>query len=125
MKIKIKETINFGLIKIKPTLNNIFITLTDINGAVLISKHSGLFNFRGSKKKTPYVASLVIKNLISQIININIKFFIIQIQGYIRSGVTRNIIKELEVLKINNIICIEYINKKSHNGLRAKKKRRL
>lgn len=42
---------NFGYIKIKPTFNNIFITLTDVAGNVLISKHAGILEFKGSKKK--------------------------------------------------------------------------
>ena len=127
MTIKIENTINFGYIKIKPTLNNIFITLTDDKGNVLISKHAGLLDFKGSKKKTPYVAGLVIKDLMLEVKNLNILFksFILQIQGYIRSGATNNIVKQLKDLKINNIIYIEYVNKRVHNGLRAKKKRRL
>ena len=54
MTIKIENTINFGYIKIKPTLNNIFITLTDDKGNVLISKHAGLLDFKGSKNKKFY-----------------------------------------------------------------------
>lgn len=127
MTIKIDNTINFGYIKIKPTLNNIFITLTDDKGNVLVSKHAGLLDFKGSKKKTPYVAGLVVKDLMLEVKNLNLLFktFILQIQGYIRSGATNNIVKQLKDLKINNIIYIEYVNKRVHNGLRAKKKRRL
>lgn len=127
MTIKIDNTINFGYIKIKPTLNNIFITLTDDKGNVLVSKHAGLLDFKGSKKKTPYVAGLVVKDLMLEVKNLNLLFktFVLQIQGYIRSGATNNIVKQLKDLKINNIIYIEYVNKRVHNGLRAKKKRRL
>ena len=57
---------NFGYIKVKPSSNNIFITLTDAQGNVLLSKHAGLLNFKGSKKKTPFVASQVVRNLIEE-----------------------------------------------------------
>ena len=118
---------NFGYIKIKPTFNNIFITLTDVNGNVLISKHAGLLEFKGSKKKTPYVASQVLKNLIDDIekLNINIQAYVIQVRGFIRSGVINSVIRELNVLNINNIFYLEYITTRTHNGLRKKKKRRL
>lgn len=118
---------NFGYIKIKPTFNNIFITLTDVNGNVLISKHAGLLEFKGSKKKTPYVASQVLKNLTDDIekLNINIQAYIVQVRGFIRSGVVNSVIRQLSTLNINNIFYLEYITTRTHNGLRKKKKRRL
>jgi small subunit ribosomal protein S11 len=128
MKInKINNTYNFCYLKVKPTSNNIFITLTDSLGNVLLSKHAGLLNYTGSKKKTPYVAAQVIKNLINEIkqSNTTIKLYILQINGYIRSSSINSIVRELDTLNINNIFYIEYINIKSHNGLRLKKKRRL
>ena len=51
MKINKKNIYNFAYIKVKPTSNNIFITLTDISGNVILSKHAGLLNYKGSKKK--------------------------------------------------------------------------
>lgn len=118
---------NFGYIKIKPTFNNIFITLTGITGNVLISKHAGLLEFKGSKKKTPYVASQVLKDLMLDLekLNINIQAFVVQVRGYIRSGVVNNVIKQLSSLNLNNIFYLEYITTRTHNGLRKKKKRRL
>ena len=118
---------NFGYIKIKPTFNNIFITLTDITGNVLISKHAGLLEFKGSKKKTPYVASQVLKDLMLDLekLNINIQAFVVQVRGYIRSGVVNNVIKQLSSLNLNNIFYLEYITTRTHNVLRKKKKRRL
>ena len=118
---------NFGYIKIKPTFNNIFITLTDITGNVLISKHAGLLEFKGSKKKTPYVASQVLKDLMLDLekLNINIQAFVVQVRGYIRSGVVNSVIRQLSSLNLNNIFYLEYITTRTHNGLRKKKKRRL
>lgn len=127
MKIKKITKLNFGYIKVKPTLNNIFITLTDIKGNVLISKHAGLIKFKGSKKRTPYVAGQVVKNLILSLnkLNIKIKLFILQIKGYIKGSNINNIVRQLAALNIRNIFYIEYLNIKNHNGLRLKKKRRL
>ena len=52
MKINSEKNYNFGFIKIKLTINNIFITLTDINGNVIITKRAGLLEFKGSKKNS-------------------------------------------------------------------------
>ena len=128
MKINKKTTnYNFAYLKIKPTSNNIFITLTDVNGNVLLSKHAGLLDYKGSKKKTPFVASQVLNSLIMDIkqANINIKLYILQISGYIRNSSINSIVRELDNLNINNIFYIEYLNLKTHNGLRLKKRRRL
>lgn len=128
MKInKNKHIHNFGYIKIKPTSNNIFITLTDSTGNVILSKHAGLLNFKGSKKKTPFVASQVIRNLIQDIkqMNIIVKLYILQINGYIRNSSINSVVRELDAMNINNIFYIEYINSKIHGEMRLKKKRRL
>lgn len=128
MKInKNKHIHNFGYIKIKPTSNNIFITLTDSTGNVILSKHAGLLNFKGSKKKTPFVASQVIRNLIQDIkqMNIMVKLYILQINGYIRNSSINSVVRELDAMNINNIFYIEYINSKIHGEMRLKKKRRL
>ena len=127
MKVNKKNIYNFAYIKVKPTSNNIFITLTDINGNVIISKHAGLLNYKGSKKKTPFVASQVIRELMDDVkkLNIIIKLYILQIHGYIRNSSINSVVRELDALNITNVFYIEYLNKKTHNGLRPKKKRRL
>ena len=127
MKINNKLNKHFGFIKVKLTLNNIFITYTDFEGNVLKKKHSGILKFKGSKKKTPYVASGVVKELIKDIKESNLMkdFFILQINNFIRKGVIRSIVSQLQNSNLNNFIYLEYINKKTHNGLRLKKKRRL
>ena len=67
MKINKKSTnYNFAYLKIKPTSNNIFITLTDVNGNVLISKHAGLLDYKGSKKKTRVIVKQKKKTLIDE-----------------------------------------------------------
>lgn len=127
MKIKQNKKINFGLLKIKPTSNNIFITLTDFTGNVILSKHGGSLKFKGAKKRTSFVAGLIIKDLFAKLkkLNIKIKCIIAQVHGHIRNNAVHNVMKQLRKLRIRKIIYIEYINKKVHNGLRPKKKRRL
>lgn len=121
------KIINFGFIKIKSTLNNIFITLTDQDGNVLISKHSGSLQFKGSKKKTPYVAGLVLKQVFQEFndLNIKIKCYILQVQNNTKSSVLRNVVKSISSLRMNNIIYIEHLNSVRHGNIRLKKQRRL
>ncbi len=128
MKI-IKKTRRFriGYLKIKPRLNNIFITLTDVSGKVLLAKHAGILKFKGTKKRTPYIASLVLKDIIFTLKNLNFNFkgFIVQMSGALRNRSFKNIVEQLFELNIKNIFYLRYIVKRTHNGLRKKKKRRL
>ncbi len=118
---------DIGFLKIKPRWNNIFITLTDVSGKVLLAKHAGILKFKGTKKRTPYIASLVLKDIISKLRNLNFYFkgFVIQLTGALRNRSFKNIIEQLFELKLKNIFYLQYIIKRTHNGLRKKKKRRL
>jgi len=118
---------NIGWIKIKPTVNNIFITLTDTRGKVLVSSHSGLLKIKGSKKRTAYVAGLVVRNLMKTVKkkNIKVKGYVVQLYGSLKNWSFKNATKKLYQLNIRNIFFLEYIINHTHNGLRNKKKRRL
>lgn len=43
VEIKFEKTLTFGVIKIKFKKSNTYVTLTDIKGNVLITKHGGSF----------------------------------------------------------------------------------
>ncbi len=128
MKINEKITqCTIGWLKIRPTVNNIFITLTDNNGNVLVSSHSGLLKFKGSKKRTAYIAGLVIKNLLKTIKkkNFKLKGYIVQLYGSLKNWSFKIALKKLYELNLRNIFFLQYIINHTHNGLRNKKKRRL
>ncbi len=127
MTVKNKKLINFGIIKIKSTNNNLFITLTDFNGNVLISKHSGLLNFESNKRTTPYVAGQLFKSLMKSFnkLKIEVKLYIIQIIGAENISLSRNILYKIKELKIKNVLCIQLRYKKVHNGIRLQKKKRI
>ena len=94
MTIDKSKLINYGFIKVKPTFNNLFITLTDLNGNVLACKHAGYLNFKGSKKRTQYVAGLTMKELLLEIqkLELNIKLYIVQLKSFVKSSISYNII---------------------------------
>ncbi len=116
-----------GWLKIRPTVNNFFVTLTDNNGNVIISNHSGLLKFKGKKKRAGYIAGLVLKNVIKSIRkkNLQIKAYIVQLYGSVKNWSFKTAIKKLYQLKLRNIFFLQYIINHTHNGLRNKKKRRL
>ena len=127
MKLKKKVHFLYGYIKVKVTLNNIFIMLCDKHGNILISKQCGMLRSKGTRKKTPYIATLLIRSLVAEMRkkNIFIKLIILQINGFLSNKIVINIVKSLRELKVNNVFYIEYKQSKAHNGLRLKKQRRL
>ena len=61
---KKKIIYNFCYLKIRPTGNNTFVTLTDSDGKVILKSSAGVAKFSGKKKGTPYVAENIVKRLI-------------------------------------------------------------
>lgn len=45
-----------GVAHIKATFNNTIVTISDINGNVLVTSSSGAVGFKGTKKGTPFAA---------------------------------------------------------------------
>ena len=124
---KVTKIYKHGFIKIRPSNNNIFVTITDNDGKVLFKSTAGLIDFQGSKKRTPYVASQVMKDVMDQYFNssIQIKLFILEFRGFIQTSLIKTMIKQLNKYKMNNIFYLSYINKRAHNGVRLKKQRRI
>ena len=82
MNLKKKISYSLGYIKVKPTTNNVFITITNLKGKVLVSSHVGIITKTNKKNMSLEAASLIpeivekLKNL-----NISIKLFILQYTG--------------------------------------------
>jgi ribosomal protein S11 len=64
---KKKKIINIAYLIIKIKLNNVFITLSDYNGNVLISKSSGSLGYKGLKKKTSLAVAEVLGIILDQL----------------------------------------------------------
>jgi len=107
---------------IKTTLNNTFITLTDLKGNVLFFYSAGKFGFKGSKKSTNYVAEYIFSYIIRNCINLKIKGLFIYINGI--SNRVKNSIKKIKTPKIR-IFSIYNNTPIKFNGCRAPKPRRI
>jgi len=57
-KRKTKKNIPAGVVHIKSTFNNTLVTITDLEGNVVSWASAGTQGIKGSKKSTPYAASL-------------------------------------------------------------------
>jgi len=75
-----KKKYNYLIFKTNITLNNVFITITDIQGNVLFKKSSGSVKFKNSKKKNTLAASEVTKSILKDLKKSNIEFFAVLVK---------------------------------------------
>lgn len=121
-KRKIKKQVNIGIAHIYSSYNNTIITITDIKGNVIAFSSAGNIGFKGTRKSTPYAATLAAKTVAEKT-----KPF-----GLIEIGVRVNGIgpgREAAIrglatagLDITSIIDVTPI---PHNGVKAPKPRRV
>ena len=66
-KKKSKVKITKGKVYINSTYNNTIISVTDMNGNVLIWGSAGKIGFKGSKKSTPYAGQRVMEDVLGRL----------------------------------------------------------
>lgn len=154
MKIIEEKKYNYSFFKIRLARNNIFITITDLKGNVLLRRSGGMLKFKHHERKNTHVAEEMIKRLFKDFekSNLVIKMVIIEIQTYLKSYEIISILKKIQ--ELNNVnddddkqelqkkkkeimkkmitkekkIPFFYLLRKkliSHNGMRGKKPRRM
>ncbi len=117
-----KKQITKGKAYIQSTYNNTIITLTDDKGRVLAWSSAGSIGFKGTKKSTPYAASLIVKNAVEKIKKTGIKDVDVFIKGIGlgRDSALRSLAQQ--GLVINSIKDVTPV---PHNGCRPPKPRRV
>ncbi|GIW62476.1 MAG: 30S ribosomal protein S11 [Patescibacteria group bacterium] len=123
-KNKTKETrvVQMGRVYVTATFNNTLITVTDGEGKVLFTMSSGMFGFKGTRKATPYAATITIENALKRAIDeYKLKTADVYLKG-IGPGrdAALRVLKSLD-LDINQLVDITPI---PHNGVRPPKVRR-
>jgi len=111
-----------GSVYIQSTFNNTIITVTDDNGGVIAWASAGSIGFKGSKKSTPYAASLAASAAIEKAKLRGLKkaqIFISGVGAGRDSAVRAFHNANIEVDLIKDITPIP------HNGCRRKKVRRI
>ena len=117
-----KKKIAKGILYVKATYNNTSVSLTDMDGGIVLWSTSGSLGFSGAKKSTPFAASKVAELVAEKGQAIGLREMDIIIKGVgpgresaLRSFVNRGFI----INKISDATPIP------HNGPRQRKPRRL
>lgn len=115
---KITRAIPRGRMYVTATFNSTLVSITDENGNVLCWSTAGESGFTGSRKSTPYAATVTLENAISKARAYNMNTMDVYIKG---PGPARDV--TLRVLKAQGVKVQMLIDKTPdpHNGTRPRK----
>ena len=111
-----------GVAHIKATFNNTIITITTTNGETIAWASAGKAGFKGSKKSTPFAATIAAETAAKEAIGMGMKRVHVQVQGP-GSG-RESAIQALQAAGLT-IRSIKDVTPIPHNGCRPPKKRRV
>ena len=111
-----------GIAHISATFNNVLITLTDMRGNTLAWGTAGKAGFKGSKKSTPFAATVAAENCAREAMNMGLRRVHVRVQGP-GSG-RESAIQALASVGLR-VVSISDVTPIPHNGCRPPKKRRV
>jgi len=109
-------------VHIKSTFNNTLVTITTLNGDVVLRSSAGRLNYKGTRKGAPYAASQVGNSLTKDMHNFGIKNIEINVQGI---GNGRDSVVRVMQASGFNIIILRDVTPLPFGGCRAPKRRRV
>ena len=111
-----------GIAFIQATFNNTIITITDMAGNAVVWGSAGKAGFKGSKKSTPFAATVAAEQAAKEALNMGMKRVHVRVQGP-GSG-RESAIQAIAAAGIA-IRSIRDVTPIPHNGCRPPKKRRV
>ncbi|HEX7025429.1 MAG TPA: 30S ribosomal protein S11 [Gemmatimonadales bacterium] len=111
-----------GIAHISATFNNVLITITDMRGNTIAWGTAGKAGFKGSKKSTPFAATVAAENVGREAMNMGVRKLHVLVQGP-GSG-RESAIQALAAVGLR-VVSIKDVTPIPHNGCRPPKKRRV
>ena len=111
-----------GIAHISATFNNLLITITDMRGNALAWGSAGKAGFKGSKKSTPFAATVAAEQAGREALSLGVKRVHVRVQGPgsgRESAIQALASAGLQVKSIKDVTPIP------HNGCRPPKRRRV
>jgi len=117
-----RKNIERGQAHIKSTFNNTLVTLTDMQGNTISWCSSGALGYKGSRKSTPYAASMVAEDAAKKAMEHGLKVVDVYVKG---PGAGREAaIRSLQAAGLE-VSLIKDVTPIPHNGCRPPKRRRV
>jgi len=111
-----------GIAHVSATFNNTTITITDMHGNTVSWGSAGKAGFKGSKKSTPFAATVAAENCGREAMNLGVRRVHVRVQGP-GSG-RESAIQALASVGLK-VASIRDVTPIPHNGCRPPKKRRV
>lgn len=121
-KKKSKQKITKGRVYINSTYNNTIISITDVNGNVMVWGSAGRTGFKGSKKSTPFAGQRTMEDALLKVKDRGLVEVDVVIKG-IGSG-RESAIRALQGSGLQ-VLTIQDNTPTPHGGVRPKKARRV
>ena len=121
-KKKIRRNVTAAVAHIKATFNNTTVTITDMHGNAIAWGSSGKAGFKGSKKSTPFAATVAAEQAAREALSAGVKRVHVRVQGPgsgRESAIQALAAAGLQVKSIKDVTPIP------HNGCRPPKRRRV
>jgi small subunit ribosomal protein S11 len=107
---------------VSATFNNVLVTITDLKGNTLVWGTAGKAGFKGSKKSTPYAATVASENVGREAYNLGVRRVRVLVQG---PGSGRESAIQALASAGLRVTSIKDVTPIPHNGCRPPKKRRV
>ena len=121
-KKKVRKNVVKGIVHIKATFNNTFVTITDKNGQTLAWQTGGSMGYKGSRKSTPFAAQRAAEQCAVAVKKMGMKEVDLRVRG---PGAGReSAIRAIQAAGLD-IKMIQDVTPLPHNGCRPKKRRRV
>ncbi|NTU46593.1 30S ribosomal protein S11 [Candidatus Roizmanbacteria bacterium] len=122
-KKKTSRTVEKGNIYITATFNNTIVTVSDEKGQPIVVSSCGMYGFSGTRKSTPYAATVTTDNAVKKAIN---DYGLIRVDVFVKGigpgrEAAMRVIKGAD-LDIERIVDMTPV---PHNGVRPPKVRRV
>ena len=111
-----------GVAHIKATFNNTIVTISDMGGNGVVWGSAGKAGFKGSKKSTPFAATVAAEHCGREAMNLGLRRVHVRVQGP-GSG-RESAIQALASVGLR-VVSIRDVTPIPHNGCRPPKKRRV
>jgi len=119
---KVKRQVDSAIAHVMSTFNNTLVSITTMEGDVLLRSSSGKLGFKGARKGTPFAASQVGNTLAKEMMVLGIRNVEVNLQG---PGNGRDsVVRSLQSSGMN-VSVLRDVTPLPHNGCRAPKKRRV
>jgi ribosomal protein S11 len=111
------------ILNIRSTLNNIYVTLTNNSGQIVLVKSGGTIKVSSSKRNTNYSLELILNMLLKKLVDLNIRNLILKLD-FASLRKKKILIKVIQKFSIK-VLGVQLNAVKAFNGVRFRKLRRI